>query len=88
MTQNTVQLTINHGSPGMDFPPSQQVGLSEVLKKISNHISGTGNFPSYTYEVQDFDPTAKRRKIKDIVHRCRNEAILRSNVCKKDLFGR
>ncbi|GBM30062.1 Methionine adenosyltransferase 2 subunit beta [Araneus ventricosus] len=49
--------------------PVRKVGLSEkLLKKYFGPYQVVRKLSEVTYEVQDFDPLTKRRKIKDIVH--------------------
>ncbi|GBM02378.1 Retrovirus-related Pol polyprotein from transposon 412 [Araneus ventricosus] len=51
------------------FTPVRKVGLSEkLLKKYFGPYQVVRKLSEVTYEVQDFDPLTKRRKIKDIVH--------------------
>ncbi|GBM28422.1 hypothetical protein AVEN_262176-1 [Araneus ventricosus] len=51
------------------FTPVRKVGLSEkLLKKYLGPYQVVRKLSEVTYEVQDFDPLTKRRKIKDIVH--------------------
>ncbi|GBL79432.1 Retrovirus-related Pol polyprotein from transposon 412 [Araneus ventricosus] len=50
------------------FTPVRKVGLSEkLLKKYFGPSQVVWKLSEVTYEVQDFDPLTKRRKIKDIV---------------------
>ncbi|GBN12921.1 Transposon Ty3-I Gag-Pol polyprotein [Araneus ventricosus] len=50
------------------FTPVRKVGLSEKLLKYFRPYQVVRKLSEVTYEVQDFDPLTKRRKIKDIVH--------------------
>ncbi|GBN19044.1 hypothetical protein AVEN_4898-1 [Araneus ventricosus] len=51
------------------FTPVRKVGFSEkLLKKYFRPYQVVLKLSEVTYEVQDFDPLTKGRKIKDIVH--------------------
>ncbi|GBM58756.1 Transposon Ty3-I Gag-Pol polyprotein [Araneus ventricosus] len=59
----------NSGDLVWIFMPVRKVGLSEkLLKKYFGSYQVVRKLSEVTYEIQDFDPLTKRRKIKDIVH--------------------
>lgn len=51
------------------FTPVRKVGLSEkLLKRYFGPYQVLRQLSDVTYEVQDFDPSSRRRKQKDVVH--------------------
>ncbi|GFU31967.1 transposon Ty3-I Gag-Pol polyprotein, partial [Trichonephila clavipes] len=49
--------------------PVRKVGLSEkLLRRYFGTVSGATPFISRDYEVQDFDPASRKRKLREVVH--------------------
>ncbi|GFV26602.1 transposon Ty3-I Gag-Pol polyprotein [Trichonephila clavipes] len=42
--------------------------LRKTLKKVFRTVSGATPFIGVTYEVQDFDPASRKRKLREVVH--------------------